>query len=140
MTDSLIRKAGVRVTKQRRSVLEIILKSKDHPTASMIYKRANTKSTTLSLATVYNCLESISEARIINQLHFDNGPSRYCSNITPHAHVIDGDTNSVIDVHFKEGINFSDIFDLPTGVQICHMDACLYGTLPGTLNSNKAQS
>jgi len=140
ITDSLIRKAGVRVTKQRRSVLEIVIKSKDHPTASMIYNRANANGTILSLATVYNCLESMSEARIINQLHFDNGSSRYCSNIVPHAHIMDNKSHSVLDIHLKEGLFFEDIFDIPDGVQICHLNAYLYGTLPDTLTSNKAKS
>lgn len=129
LAGKMIRAAGVRYTRQRIAVLETILNSVDHPTASQIYDRTRDKGENLSLATVYNCLETMAEANVINQLRFDNGPSRYCSNLTPHAHVMDDMNNRVIDVHLKKGLKPEDVFDIPEGVQICRMNAYLHGLI-----------
>lgn len=125
----MIRAAKVRITKQRRAVLETILASKDHPTASQIFERAKDNTTGLSLATVYNCLETMSEARMINQLRFDNGPSRYCSNEIPHAHVIDETGNKVFDVCLKQGTKLEDVFELPSNLCIDAIDIYLRGQM-----------
>ncbi len=126
----MVRKAGVRMTRQRRAVIEVLLQSYDHPTAAQIYERAKEKLPGISLATVYNCIESLAEQRLINQLHFDNGPSRFCPNVEPHAHVLDDSTNRVIDVQLKEGLNPEDVFELPQGVHIKSMEAYLRGEIP----------
>ncbi len=128
-TDSLIKSVGVRITRQRRAVLDTILNSKDHPTASIIFQRASMKTRGLSLATVYNCLETLTEAHIINQLNFDNGPARFCPNLIPHAHFIDTENETVYDVHLKPGICPEDVFDLPEGVKIKHMDVYMQGSI-----------
>lgn len=130
LAKNLVRRAGVRMTRQRRAVLETILTSHDHPTASQIYERTCRDCLGISLATVYNCLETMAEVGLINQLHFNNGPSRYCPNLVPHVHVLDDASNRVLDVHLKPGLKVEDIFDLPEGVQIRSMDACLRGFIP----------
>lgn len=127
---SMVRQAGVRMTRQRRAVLETILTSTDHPTAGQIYERTCRNALGISLATVYNCLETMSGAGLINQLRFDNGPSRYCPNLVPHVHVLDDESHRVLDVHLKPGVRIEDVFDLPEGVRIHSMDACLRGLIP----------
>lgn len=126
----MVRKAGVRMTRQRRAVIEVLLESYDHPTAAQIYERAKEKLPSISLATVYNCIESLAEQRLINQLHFDNGPCRFCPNVEPHVHVMDDASNRVIDVQLKIGLTPEDVFDLPKGVQIKSMEAYLRGEIP----------
>lgn len=130
LADKLINKARLRHTRQRRAVLETILQSHDHPSAATIFQRAVKRLPGISLATVYNCLEALSAKRIINQLHFDNGPSRYCPNLVEHAHVLDDSNQRVIDVKLKEGIKPEDVFDLPDGVRVVRLDACLHGEIP----------
>ncbi len=126
----MVRKAGVRMTRQRRAVIDVLLQSYDHPTAAQIYERAKEKLPGISLATVYNCIESLAAQRLINQLHFDNGPCRFCPNVEPHVHVMDDNTNRVIDVQLKEGLSPEDVFELPEGVHINSMEAYLRGEIP----------
>ncbi|MFI3242833.1 MAG: transcriptional repressor [Akkermansia sp.] len=129
----MLRTAQVRITKQRCAVLETILDSCDHPTAGQIFERAKLRTSSLSLATVYNCLESMTSAHIINQLRFDNGPSRYCSNEVPHAHVIDGEGKKVLDVFLKNGASLEDVFELPKNLCINAVDIYLRGQMPHTV-------
>lgn len=126
----MVRKSGVRQTRQRQAVLEAMLLSPDHPTAALIFERASERCEGLSLATVYNSLEALSEAGVINHLHFDNGPSRYCPNLVPHVHLVDPVSHCVLDVQLKPGLHPEDVFDLPEGTRICRMDACLQGNIP----------
>lgn len=124
---TLARKAGVRLTRQRLAVLQTVLDAEDHPTAALIYERTLRRDPALSLATVYNTLETLHEAGLINRLHFDDGTARYCKNLVPHVHLIDETTGEVLDIHLKEGLCAEDIFELPAGVCITGMEACLRG-------------
>ncbi|MBR1982417.1 MAG: transcriptional repressor [Akkermansia sp.] len=130
MATSLVRNAGVRMTRQRRAVLETILSSHDHPTAAIIFERTKQHLPGISLATVYNCLETLSESGIINHLNLDNGPSRFCPNLQPHVHLLDDTNNRVLDVQLKPGLRPEDVFDLPEGTCVTRMDACLHGNVP----------
>ena len=72
------------------------------------------------------------DAKLVNHLHPDNGPSRYCPNVVPHIHLMDDDSQRVIDVQLKEGLKPEDVFDLPEGVTIATMEAYLHGSIPET--------
>ncbi|MBR4107435.1 MAG: transcriptional repressor [Akkermansia sp.] len=130
MAAELVRTAGVRMTRQRRAVLEAVLGSCDHPTAASIFERARQILPGISLATVYNCLETLAETGLINHLNFDNGPSRFCANLEPHVHLIDDASGTVLDIHLKTGLRPEDVFDLPPGTCITSMDTCLRGRVP----------
>ena len=130
MATSLVRNAGVRMTQQRRAVLETVLNSHDHPTAAVIFERTKDLLPGISLATVYNCLETLSQASIINHLNFDNGPSRFCPNLEPHVHLLDDANNRVMDIQLKPGLRPEDVFELPEGTCVTRMDACLHGNIP----------
>ena len=74
--------------------------------------------------------EIVAESGIINHLNFDNGPSRFCPNLTPHVHLLDDTNNRVLDVQLKPGLRPEDVFDLPEGTCVTRMDACLHGKFP----------
>ncbi len=139
LASAMVRGAGVRMTRQRRAVLEVIVASCDHPTAATIHERTREACGNISLATIYNCLDTMVAAGIINQLNFDNGPARYCANFEPHVHLLDDQSQQVIDVRLRPGVKLEDVFTLPEGARICRMDACLHGIIPAHL-SNRTHS
>ncbi len=140
LATAMVKDAGVRMTRQRRAVLEVIVAACDHPTAALIFERTRKTHGNISLATVYNCLETMVETGIINQLNFDNGPSRYCANFEPHVHLLDDATQQVVDVHLRPGVKLEDVFTLPEGTRICRMDACLHGVIPSSHSTTSTQS
>lgn len=123
----LARKAGVRLTQQRCAVLQTVLDSCDHPTAALIFERTKQSMPCISLATVYNTLETLNAAGLINRLHFDNSSSRYCPNLVPHAHLLNEQTGEVLDIRLKAGLRAEDVFELPEGMCVTGMEACLRG-------------
>jgi len=119
---------GLRMTKNRQAVYSVLVSSTDHPTASDVHDRARKIIPDMSLATVYNSLETLVEFSAARQVNFDRESSRYCANLQEHGHFYDSDTGKVQDVVFKPGINLSDFIELPEGAVIDHMDISIRGS------------
>lgn len=96
--------SGLRNTPQREMVYDILIKRRDHPTADEVFARVKAEMPTISLATVYNCLEALVQCSLIRQVNFERGPTRYCPNLHPHAHFHDEASGSTYDVDLPPGI------------------------------------
>lgn len=106
-TDALTQRladSGLRATPQREVVYSVLLTKRDHPTADEVFARVKTEMPTISLATVYNCLETLVQCDLVRAVNFERGPTRYCPNLRPHAHFHDEQTGKTFDI------------DLPTDV------------------------
>ena len=57
---------------------------------------------TISLATVYNCLETLAETKLIRQVNFEREPTRYCPNLTKHAHFYCRESGEIVDVDLSD--------------------------------------
>lgn len=90
--------SGLRSTPQREVVFSVLLKKRDHPTADEVYARVRHEMPTISLATVYNCLETLVQCNLVRAVNFERGPTRYCPNLAPHAHFHDEATGQTYDV------------------------------------------
>jgi len=90
--------SGLRATPQRELVYSSLLKVRDHPTAEEIFARVKAEMPTISLATVYNCLETLVQCRLIRQVNRERSSTRFCPNLHPHAHFHDDETGEIHDV------------------------------------------
>ena len=100
-TDTLNRKlaqAGLRSTRQREVVYNAILSKRDHPTADEIFARVKQNMPTISLATVYNCLDTLVHCDLVKQVHLERESTRYCPNLSDHAHFHDNETGKIFDI------------------------------------------
>ena len=122
--------SGLRMTRQRREVYRLLLKDKDHPTANEVFRRVQEQMPSISLATVYNCLDALVAHDLVNQVNFDREPSRFCSNLTEHVHFHDDATGVIHDITFKNGAKISDMLDLPEGAEVRDLELTIRGTLP----------
>jgi Fur family peroxide stress response transcriptional regulator len=59
---------------------------------------------TISIATVYNCLETLVNCGLVKQVNIEREPTRYCPNLAPHAHFHCRDTGRVYDVPMPSGM------------------------------------
>ena len=96
--DTALKKCSLKATKQREHIFSLILDKRDHPTADEIFTRSRQSMPTISLATVYNCLETLVESGLIRQVNFEREPSRYCPNLKPHAHFLCKETGQIYDI------------------------------------------
>ncbi len=116
-----------RMTKQRREVYEVLMETRDHPTASEVYDRTKSRMPTISLATVYNCLETLTKSGLVKQVNMDRHSSRYCPNLNEHAHFFCDRCGSVADVDPKGKTHLSKAWNLPDGSVIDHAETVIKG-------------
>jgi Fur family peroxide stress response transcriptional regulator len=90
--------SGLRSTPQREVIYDVLLKKRDHPTADEVFARVKSELSTISLATVYNCLETLVQCDLVRAVNFERGPTRYCPNLSPHAHFHDEQTGKTHDI------------------------------------------
>lgn len=95
---------GVRPTAQREVVLKVILEKRDHPTADEIFARVKSRLPSISLATVYNCLDALVQGGIIRQVNLERAPTRYCPNLHEHAHFHDEESGRIHDIEVSADI------------------------------------
>ncbi len=120
---------GLRMTRQRREIYKLLLEKRVHPTAQDVFIEIKDRLPQISLATVYNCLEALSNHGLVKQVHFDRESCRYCPNLQEHGHFYDLASNSIHDITFKPGVNLSDFLELPPGAQVSHIDLSIRGTI-----------
>lgn len=101
--EALFRK-GLRSTRQREVVYGVVSRAKDHPTAEEIFSRCREAMPTISIATVYNCLETLVECGLIRQVNFERESTRYEPALVPHAHFFCDETGEVTDVELPKKV------------------------------------
>ena len=117
-----------RLTKQRREVYDVLKEQLDHPTATEVFIRAKTRVPGISLATVYNCLETLTHSGLVKQVNLDRGPSRYCPNLKDHGHFHCESCGAVSDVDLCEAPEAA--LSLPRGAVVNRMEISLRGLCP----------
>ncbi|TAE91352.1 MAG: transcriptional repressor [Verrucomicrobia bacterium] len=120
---------GLRMTRQRKEVYRCLMEHRVHPTAQDVFLEVKDKLPQISLATVYNCLEALTQHGIIRQVHFDRESCRYCPNLLDHGHFHDQATGKIHDVTFKPGVKLEDVLDLPPGTVVSNIELTLRGTI-----------
>lgn len=84
-----LRDNGHKITPQRMAIVEILAKSKGHPSVENIHARIKKDFPTMSLATVYRNIVLIKALGEVLELGFPDGSNRYDGNKPyPHPHVI----------------------------------------------------
>lgn len=128
--DEALDKMGLRPTRQREHVYGVILEKRDHPTAEELYARAKETMPTISLATVYNCLETLVQSGLVRSVNFDREPTRFCPNLKEHAHFHCEKTGRVYDVHLPSTIIKSLQHLLPQGFRVQNFELSFSGEAP----------
>ena len=98
MATDLIRRcigAGLKMTGQRRIILQIIDEADDHPSVDIVHQRARSVDGTISIATVYRTLNVLDELNLVRRHEFNDKLSRFETNLDQHHHVIDVDWGDV---------------------------------------------
>lgn len=81
-----LRKKKIRLSHQRLKVLEYLTQNHNHPTAEQIYNGLHGEVPTLSRTTVYNTLNSLAEAGLVEIINIEDNETRYDINTVSHGH------------------------------------------------------
>ena len=142
--DAKIAGRGLRMTDQRRAVYDSLMSQRDHPTAVEVFMRVKTAVPSISLATVYNCLETLVECGLVRHVHHDRAPSRYCPNLEEHAHLFCEACGSVTDLPKRPDRDPEEIWEIPENVVVSKREVAFRGLCvrcaSQAVDSSKAQS
>ncbi len=75
--EDYISQHNLKITKQRRAVLEAFLGIEDHISAEDLYKIVSAKEPKIGLATVYRTLSLLTQSGLAEELDFGEGQKRY---------------------------------------------------------------
>ncbi len=91
----------IKMTVQRRVVLEEVKKVKTHPSADEVYLAVRRRLPDISMATVYRNLETLAEHGLIRRLWEVSAPRRYDGILEQHYHVVCDRCGRVDDVRLE---------------------------------------
>ncbi|WP_134679333.1 Fur family transcriptional regulator [Paracoccus ravus] len=96
--ETALRRAGIRITRQRAALLRVLASTDDHPDASQLYARATEAGAGVSLATVYRTLAALEAQGVIHKLEFEGAAARFePADGKHHDHMIDVETGEVME-------------------------------------------
>ncbi|MGJ3260393.1 MAG: iron response transcriptional regulator IrrA [Rhodospirillales bacterium] len=82
-----LRGAGLRPTRQRIALAELMFRGEDrHISAEMLHNEATAARVSVSLATVYNTLHQFTQAGLLREIAVEAGRSYFDTNISDHHH------------------------------------------------------
>lgn len=116
----------MRLSKQRRFILELLWQQDEHLSAREIYNRLNQQGKDIGHTSVYQNLEALSDEKIIECVERSDG--RLYGNLSdPHSHVNCIDTNQILDVHVELPVDLIQQIENQTGVKITSYSIDFFG-------------
>lgn len=127
---SRLRQRGLRITPQRRVILEFLVNEESHPTAEQVYQRVSSLMPDISRTTVYNTLRELSDLGELAPVQdLSQGGQRYDTSTEPHHHLYCVACHKIIDIDRDfEGMSLSP--EEASGYQILSHQATFYGICP----------
>jgi len=119
----------MRLTKQRRIILDILEKTKKHPTTEQIYNAVKKRMPHISLGTVYRNLENLSEKGVIRRLDLGDTQRHYDADTSEHFHLRCLDCGEIIDLECKNCFDIDEIEE-KTGFEITDLHLEFVGYCP----------
>lgn len=98
----VLRDAGLKITPQRAAILEVYSGRRGHWTAQQVYGHLEGAKPSMSLATVYNTLETFEEVGLLRRFNRPDGQTVFDRNTTVHHHAICSVCDEIIDLAIPE--------------------------------------
>lgn len=89
--------AGLKMTGQRRVILEVLESADDHPSVETVYMRSKEKDASISIATVYRTLNLLDQMNLVKKHDFNENHARFEANLENHYHFIDVQSGEVVE-------------------------------------------
>lgn len=120
----LLVRAGLRPTRQRAALAEILFKGDRHITAEELHQEATAAGNDISLATVYNTLHHFKQAGLLRELAIEGSKTYFDTNTSNHNHFFFEDRQDVVDIP-NAAIGISHLPAPPEGYEIAHVDVVI---------------
>ena len=120
-----LRAAGIRPTRQRVALAKLLFEGSDrHVTAEGLYADARHAGVGVTLATVYNSLNQLTEAGLLREIVVDPHRRYFDTNISDHHHFFHEESGILEDISGKDVV-ISKLPDAPEGRKVCSVDVVI---------------
>jgi Fur family transcriptional regulator, ferric uptake regulator len=117
---------GMRLSRQRRSILELLWEAQEHLSARQIYDRLNQQGKEIGHTSVYQNLEVLSQQGIIECVERSDG--RLYGHVSDsHSHMNCLDTEQILDIRVELPKDFVAEIEQQTGMTITDYRIDFYG-------------
>lgn len=117
---------GMRLSRQRRSILELLWRCEEHLSAREIYDRLNQEGKDIGHTSVYQNLEALSNHGIIECVERSEG--RLYGHVSEaHSHINCVDSGKIIDVYVELPEDLIQEIEARTGIEITDYRINFYG-------------
>ena len=126
-----LQEAKMRVTPQRVAICQLLAASHEHPTAAMIYDELKPRFSSLSLATVYNTLETLVGLGVVNVLgHAGDDKVHYDADTEPHVNLACISCSRIIDIPSEHVTHLDSEITAASGYKLLGARVLYYGLCP----------
>jgi Fur family iron response transcriptional regulator len=121
-TDQRVRDAGLRPTRQRIALADLLFAKGDrHLSAEELHEEAIAAGVPVSLATVYNALHQFTDAGLLRILAVEGAKTYFDTNTSDHHHFFIEGENRIFDI-MSGPVRITDLPDPPEGMEIVNVD------------------
>lgn len=118
----LLRDAGLRPTRQRLALAEILFSQGNrHVSAELLHEEAVGERVPVSLATVYNTLHQFTEAGLLREVAVEGTKTYFDTNTDNHHHFFIEEENRVVDIP-GYGVSVNSVPTPPDGMEVVRVD------------------
>jgi Fur family transcriptional regulator, iron response regulator len=122
----LLRQAGLRPTRQRLTLGEFLFSNGGrHVTAEMLHAEVTSAGIHISLATVYNTLNQLTDAGLLRQIGVDGSKSYFDTNPTTHHHFFVDHEDRLLDIP-EPGVLIDRLPQPLPGYEISRVDVIVH--------------
>jgi len=120
--NEMLQAAGLRPTRQRMALGWLLFgKGARHLTAEMLYEEATLAKVPVSLATVYNTLNQLTDAGLLRQVSVDGTKTYFDTNVTAHHHFYLESNHELVDIPDPH-LMLQKMPEVPEGYEISRVD------------------
>jgi Fur family transcriptional regulator, iron response regulator len=120
--NEMLQAAGLRPTRQRMALGWLLFgKGARHLTAEMLYEEATLAKVPVSLATVYNTLNQLTDAGLLRQVSVDGTKTYFDTNVSTHHHFYLENNHELVDIPDPH-LMLQKMPEIPEGYEIARVD------------------
>jgi Fur family transcriptional regulator, iron response regulator len=120
--NEMLQAAGLRPTRQRMALGWLLFgKGARHLTAEMLYEEATLAKVPVSLATVYNTLNQLTDAGLLRQVSVDGTKTYFDTNVSAHHHFYLENNHELVDIPDPHLV-LQKMPEVPDGYEIARVD------------------
>lgn len=125
--EAALKTAGLRMTRQRNVLLQVLADADDHPDANELHDRARRIDRSVSLSTVYRTLTALEQEEVLHRHAFEGASARFeVADAPHHDHIIDVDSGDVIDFSSEQIEELQERIAKELGYEVLHHRLELY--------------